>query len=224
MMMFPTQLQGIHNPTPRNHTMLRTTVCSALMLLTATAGLTVAGEAAAEVPMMLSHQGRILDTERNPIGGIEMLTFAMYDGPESNTVLWSETLSVSLDNGYYTLMLGRTANIPENIFDGATVYLGIRVGNDDELRPRIRISSVPYAFKAATADNATGDITPQTVSVGGTTVIDEQGRWTGDPTGLVGPEGPAGAPGADADPADVAMALGADSMFRDALAMAVVNT
>ena len=45
---------------------------------------------------------------------------------------------------------------------------------------------------ADTAVNVTGDITPKTISIGNRTVIDENGRWVGDPTGLRGERGPAG--------------------------------
>src|SRR4028119_863764 len=58
--------------------------------------------------------------------------------------------------------------------------------------PREEVSSVPYAFVSA---NATGAITPVSVSIGGKTVIDENGRWVGEPSGLVGAQGPKGEPG-----------------------------
>ena len=44
--------------------------------------------------------------------------------------------------------------------------------------------SVPVAFRADLADNVTGNITPSSVSVGGNVVIDQNGSWVGDPTGL----------------------------------------
>jgi len=60
------------------------------------------------------------------------------------------------------------------------------------MTPREPIESVPYAL---TATNAVGDITPTSISIGGTTVISSTGQWMGSPTGLVGPQGPAGPAG-----------------------------
>ncbi len=222
-----------------------------MVLALLTLSLLVGATASADVPLNLSHQGRLLDLDNNPIAGVQSLSFTLYDGPESNTLLWTETLNVVLDNGYYTVVLGQTESIPANIFTGATLYLGVRVGDDDELRPRLRITSVPYAVRAGEAENAVGDITPNSVTVGDSMVIDEDGRWVGDATDLQGPQGeagpqgepgvageaglqgeagpqgepgeagPQGEAGADAAPDDVAMALSLDDNFRNALATAL---
>jgi hypothetical protein len=53
--------------------------------------------------------------------------------------------------------------------------------------------SVPYAL---VAENVTGDIRPRSVTISGFgEVIDPNGRWVGDPSGLQGPEGPVGPTG-----------------------------
>jgi len=198
--------------------------------------LAVAGAAsfasAQGVPHLLSQQGRVLDANNLPIGGLQNMTFTIYDGPESNTVLWFEAQPVAFDNGFYSLTLGRTNAIPENLFDGSDVYLGVRIGDDDEMRPRMRITSVPYAFKAGTAENVVGDITPNSISVGGATVINEAGEWVGSTAGLQGaagpqgpqgPEGPEGPAGGGADANDVAALLAMDANFRDAISVLLVG-
>jgi hypothetical protein len=63
-----------------------------------------------------------------------------------------------------------------DLFNGELRYLGVTVGADDEMSPRQRIGSVPYAFMA---NDAVGAIHPLSVTVNGTKVIDETGAWKG---------------------------------------------
>jgi hypothetical protein len=150
--------------------------------------------AEAAVPQTLVEQGRLLDVNGAPVNGGVTLTFALYSGASGGTALWSEQQMVTLDGGYFSAALGDTTPIPASAFDGSARYLGISVNSDPELTPREAIESVPYALLAG---NVNGDITPTSVSVGGTTVINSQGQWVGPNSGLVGPTGPAGAAGPD---------------------------
>src|SRR5439155_3508616 len=106
--------------------------------------------------------------------------------------LWTESTSITLDDGYFSTTLGDTKAIPADAFNGSTRFLGIKVGDDPEMTPRQPLSSVPYALLAT---NAIGDITPASVAVGGKVIIDSRGRWIGDSTGLAGPTGPQGPAG-----------------------------
>lgn len=72
-------------------------------------------------------------------------------------------------------------------------WLGIRVGAGQELALRSRLAAVPFAFVATSVQGGAVDATR--VAIGGNVVIDGQGRWVGDSTGLRGPEGPQGPPG-----------------------------
>jgi hypothetical protein len=64
----------------------------------------------------------------------------------------------------------------------SSLYLELRV-EGDKLSPRQHIGAVPYAQVAL---NATGDITPKSISVAGNPVIDATGKWVGDTTNLSG--------------------------------------
>lgn len=171
--------------------------------------------ASAQVPGQLTNQGHVLDAAMNPLEGEEALTFAIYD--DAGVLVWTETQVVSFEGGYYAVTLGSTTPIPLEVFaHGEGMALGIRVGDDQELEPRLALGSVPYAFKASVADNAVGDITPRTVRVGEQVVIDAEGRWVGDPSGLQGP------PGVSPSAEDVAAALETNSDLREALAAFLV--
>jgi hypothetical protein len=160
----------------------------------ATMFFTFAGAAsAADVPQTLTQQGRLYDAAGKPVVGQVDLVFSIYDTEAATTAIWSETISVTFDEGYFSATLGETTPI-KGIFDGSVRYLGIKIGADAEASPRLPVQSVPYALVAG---NAIGDITPTSVSINGQPVIDATGKWVGDPTGLVGPIGPQGPAGAD---------------------------
>jgi hypothetical protein len=63
--------------------------------------------AALAVPMQLTHQGRLVDSTGAGIDGTgHTLTFAVYDDATGGSPLWSETLSVTFTNGFYSAILG----------------------------------------------------------------------------------------------------------------------
>jgi hypothetical protein len=153
--------------------------------------------ASASVPTFLTEQGRLFDDAGHPVSGSVNFTFAIYDVATAGTAKWSESQTLVLDSGYFSAEIGGVAAFPAGLFDVApgTLYLSVTVAGDTEILPRQPISSVPYA---RVANNAVGDITPHTVSVGGTTVIDVQDNWLGmaaGPAGATGPTGPTGPQG-----------------------------
>jgi hypothetical protein len=164
-----------------------------LSLASAAATLLAAASASSAVPGTLTEQGRLLDTAGAPATGSVSIVFTIYDAATGGASLWTETQNVTLDDGYFSARLGEVTAIPSTVFSGATRYLGVKVGTDAEMTPRQTLVSVPYALMA---NNAVGDITPTSVSVNGTTVINSSGAWVG-PGGIgaTGPTGPAGAAG-----------------------------
>ncbi len=158
-------------------------------------GASLASVASAQVPGSITHQGRLYDAAQAPVTGSLDVVFTIYDGPDAAAnVVWTETHTITFDEGYFSVGLGTLTPFDAGVFDGSMRYLGITVGAEPELSPRASVASVPYALVAG---DAVGDIHPTTVSIGGATVIDENGQWVGDPTGLVGPQGPQGPQGAD---------------------------
>ncbi|HRI66644.1 MAG TPA: hypothetical protein PK156_20485 [Polyangium sp.] len=156
-------------------------------------------DARAAVPLTITNQGRLFDVNNQPINDTLEVVFAIYASEDpAAPVLWSETHTIVFDSGYFSVNLGELTPFGPDIFDGSVRYVGITIGNEPEMKPRAATRSVPYAFLA---QDVTGDIHPQSVSISGVgTVIDENGTWVGDPTGLIGPTGatgPAGPAGAD---------------------------
>ena len=145
------------------------------------------------VPTSVAQQGRLYDSAGKPINATLDMVFAIYDAANAAQPIWSEAHAVTFQDGYYSVRLGDSEPLDTAIFDGSVRYIGVKIGSDPEMTPRSQIRSVPYAILAG---DATGDIHPKTVSVGGTVVIDGNGKWVGDPTGLMGPPGFGGPVGA----------------------------
>lgn len=129
------------------------------------------------VPNLLTQQGRLIDKATSkPVTGMVSITFTIYDAPTAGTSLWTETQSITLDDGYFSARLGETTPIPATVFDGKVRHLGVTVGTDSEMTPREALTSVPYALVAG---DVNGAINPTSVSIAGVKVIDETGKWVG---------------------------------------------
>lgn len=107
----------------------------------------------AAVPGTLTQQGRLFDASGNAITNSVSITFTLYDAASGGTNLWTETHTVTPDEGYFSVQLGDTTALG-SVFDGSTRYLGVKVGSDPEMSPRETVSSVPYALRAGYADDA----------------------------------------------------------------------
>ncbi len=171
-------------------------VASAIALLALLVLLTAPRSASADAPPQIVEQGYLTNASGTPVHGTISMVFSLYDVHVGGTPLWTETHTVMVDQGHFSVMLGNYSPIDSAaLFDGSIVFLGVRVGTDAEMTPREAIASVPYALSALTADDAIGDIHPTSVTVNGIKIIDENGTWIGAATGLQGPIGPQGPQG-----------------------------
>lgn len=181
----------------------------------------LAQSATAEVPSRLVIQGYLTDNSYQlPLHGTHTFTATLYDLSGRTTdyqsnggtatdplglgaVLWTETMTVTVDNGRYSLLLGAEAAnpLPSDLLASDQVELGLAVDQDSEMTPRLKLTegSVPFALRAREAERVNGDISPRSLTVGGQLVINEAGEWVGPDSGLVGPEGPEGPEGPAGD-------------------------
>ena len=117
------------------------------------------------IPQLINYQGTLTDTTGNTVpDGQYGVVFNIYDVPTGGTSLWAETWNnttspVITNKGNFNVLLGAYNSIPASFFtDHSTTYLGIKVGNDSEMMPRQRISSVAYAFTAGSGGIPQGAI------------------------------------------------------------------
>lgn len=116
--------------------------------------LMVAGPATAEVPSRLTHQGRLLDDEGEPVTESRQATFTLYDSKTGGAVLWEGQKTVTPDDGgFYSVVLGGPQNpIEPSAVRGGEVWLGVSL-DGDELKPRLSLDAAPYALRAGTAES-----------------------------------------------------------------------
>ena len=133
-------------------------------------------------PRTLSFQGKLKDKNNLPITAETSLRFAIYKSPTAtgSAQLWEETQRVTpSDDGTFTVTLGRQSLLHQNIFtDYPSLFLGISVGNDDELKPREALPNVTTAGNA----NLLQGLKPITQSNAGTRnvilALDSSGNLT----------------------------------------------
>ena len=117
----------------------------------------------AEIPHLISYQGRLTNTAGAPVpNGTYSVTFRLYTQEAGGPDIWSETHSVTATDGIFEVLMGSNASL-DLPFD-VQYYLGIQVGSDPEMTPRQKLSSSGYAYRAAEADHAIEAVNAETVS------------------------------------------------------------
>ncbi|MFA6406913.1 MAG: hypothetical protein WCW34_05370, partial [Patescibacteria group bacterium] len=155
---------------------LRRVVCAGMLTLATFSSLLVTSysllvpeaKAASGISHVINYQGRLL---KSP-GGVNVhdatyeITFRLYNQATGGSQLWSASttnglptgtaasVNVTVQNGLFSVLLGDASNgqvaFPADLFNSDTLYLGVKVGSDNEMTPRKRLSSVPYAYNSET--------------------------------------------------------------------------
>src|SRR3989344_4292393 len=100
---------------------------------------------AAALPQTMNIQGRLSDASGTPVASADYnINFTIYSTDSGGTELWSESRTVSVSNGFYDIVLGTVTPIALPFED--QYYLGIKVGSDSEMTPRVKLTAVPYSF------------------------------------------------------------------------------
>lgn len=97
------------------------------------------------------------------------MVFRLYSQADDGVPLWEEQRtgpnSVEISDGLFNVMLGSLVPIPQSIVTGnSELFLGVTVGNDDEMTPRVQIGSVLYARQALSVPD--GSITAEKLADG----------------------------------------------------------
>jgi hypothetical protein len=131
----------------------------------------------ANPPERLTYQGYLTDGNGNALGVTAPknydIVFRIYDAQSGGDKLWTEQQTVTVDKGYFNILLGEGTQVSSEshaalstVFAGSTAserYIemtvkGVSGAADMTIAPRLRLLTAPYAFlasKAATADVAT---------------------------------------------------------------------
>lgn len=130
------------------------------------AALWLSGVTTLQAQANLSVQGTIQNFDGSAVdNGSYDVIFKLYTTESGGTAVWSETQSVNVVGGVYSVLLG-SANPLTAAFD-QTYYLGITLPGGPELTPRSRLTSSPYALSLIGQDNkfpSTGPVGAGTAS------------------------------------------------------------
>ena len=148
-----------------------------LVSLTSVYSITRAGTPVVEAaaPATLNFQARLLNSNGSLVpDGTYNIEFKLYNAVTSSgssqgactgdaNCLWTETRTgankVNVKNGYLSAYLGDVTSLPTTIWN-QQLWLTMNIGGsgsptwDGEMTPRIRLTSVPYAFRSTVAESA----------------------------------------------------------------------
>ncbi|NTW90070.1 MAG: hypothetical protein HGB37_04160, partial [Candidatus Moranbacteria bacterium] len=102
----------------------------------------------------------VFDAKNEAVNGTFQVRFAIYNvdrstanASEAAGRVWEETKQVEVRSGIVRTSLGDTNVLPTGLFSDVSqsYYLGVRIGQDSEMVPRKKISSVPSALNAISA-------------------------------------------------------------------------
>jgi hypothetical protein len=115
----------------------------------------------------ISYQGRLADSAGNPLTDKYNMEFRIYDVPAGGTPLWTEMWTganaVDVSDGLFNVMLGSIDNTLASSIEGHDeLYLGITVGTDSEMVPRVQLGSVPFSMQAMTVPD--GSVTTDKIA------------------------------------------------------------
>ena len=113
------------------------------------------------MPHLVRFSGVIRDTAGKPVTETVNLTFSFYTQERGGTAIWSESQNVTLNSqGHYTVLLGASASsgLPADLFsDNQVRWVGVQAQLPDAAEnPRVLLTDVPYALKAADSETLGG--------------------------------------------------------------------
>ena len=129
----------------------------------------------ANPPERMTYQGYLVDSDGKPLGDTAPanydVVFRIYDVNQDGLAIWGEQQTVTVDNGYFSVLLGEGVlsdsaegiETLSDVFQGDDIsdrFIGITVSglagqSDIEIAPRLRLVTSPFAFTASQARRLT---------------------------------------------------------------------
>ncbi|MCA9333292.1 hypothetical protein KDA00_05475, partial [Candidatus Saccharibacteria bacterium] len=106
----------------------------------------------------LNFQGRLLTSSGGLVAdGSYNIVFTIYDDATVGTSQWTETQSVSVQNGYFSVYLGSVTPFSASVPWDQELWMTMNVNSDGEMTPRLKLTAVPYAFRAGALVDGSGN-------------------------------------------------------------------
>ncbi len=107
-----------------------------------------------EAPKQISFQGKLTQPSGNFVRGNTKITFKLYDSASGGTALWTEIHDPAyVNNGIFNVELGSI--VPITLSFDRPYWLSLTIESDNEMSPRRKLKTSPYAFRSILADTAT---------------------------------------------------------------------
>ena len=117
----------------------------------------------AAITKQIGYQGRLTNDAGNAVAdGTYNIIIRIYDDPSSGNCVWSArgdcstptARQVTVTGGVFSIMLGDTSagDNALNLTFNSGYYLGIKIGNDNEMTPRKTMGAVSAAFNSDLVD------------------------------------------------------------------------
>lgn len=145
-------------------------ILSILVLAIVLGNTRVSAQATPNPPDRMTYQGFLTDANGVPLGETAPqnydVIFRIHNDQSGGQVVWGEQQTVTVDKGYFSVLLGEGADTgdPRNALstvftgdDASDRYVGMTVkgigsgGSDVNILPRLRLLSSPYSFLAKNA-------------------------------------------------------------------------
>jgi hypothetical protein len=131
--------------------MIRHLMPPTLLVFVILVGLTFfAPPSSAEIPQVISYQGKVTDTGGNPVAdGVYTMRFRLYNASTGGTLRWdSGNRSVAVNDGVFNVLLGESPQPALGLSFDEDLWLLVTFAGTDQ-SPRQRIASAGYAYMAS---------------------------------------------------------------------------
>jgi len=112
----------------------------------------------AAIPQIIGYEGRLTNSSGDPVITSKTFTFKIYSVETGGSPVTNGTSIETItpdSNGIFNAAIA----FQSGVFDGANRWMGVQVGSDSEMTPRIQIASAAHAYKTLQADQADNSTT-----------------------------------------------------------------
>ena len=108
-----------------------------------------------QIPHTISYQGVLTDPSGSPKpDGDYSITFSFYEAETGGDAIWTDSKTLNVSKGLFSTLLGDETPLGLNVKFDKPYFLGIKVGDENELSPRIALTSAGFSFSSIYSDTS----------------------------------------------------------------------
>jgi hypothetical protein len=105
--------------------------------------------ASSDVPRTLSYQGLMQSSDGTAINGAQPMTIRLYSDTAGQNLVWEDNFTPNIQNGLFNVMLGSQKPLPTGAQMSTPLWVAVKLGAAEEMKPYAALSSSPYALTVA---------------------------------------------------------------------------